>query len=150
MIVVACLLFAISGIWLGAAHLRPGTPGREPAAEVELRGTVLTAPLFPYMSQSLDVAGVTNPRLVSGAQSGLVDNDIVIGVVAFGEARAYLQSAFAQRAELHVVNDKLGNIPVTVTYCDLTSCTRVLTSGKSDSLLSIRCGGFRSSTEMAL
>src|SRR4051794_31936232 len=115
MMVVACLLFAISGIWLGAAHLRAITPERKPPSEPELQPAAISAPLFPYMSQSLDVAGVTNPRLVSAAQSGLLDNDIVIGVIAFGEARAYLQSAFAHQAGLHVVNDKLGNIPVTVT-----------------------------------
>ncbi len=53
--------------------------------------------------------------------------------------RHYLQSAFAHRPERHIVNDKLGNVPVTITHCDLTSCTRVLTSVKEGGSLSVRC-----------
>lgn len=98
----------------------------------------------------LDVAGVSDPQLVSAEESGLRDDDIVIGVEAFGVSRAYLRSAFDREPQRHVVNDRFGSVPVTITHCDSTRCTRVLTSGNGDNAVEIHCGGWLDIQEMAL
>ena len=132
--VAALLLSAIAGMWL--------IPSRQPAAGPPGIKTEL--------AEKLDAEGITNPKLVSASESGLLDTDLVIGVVAFGEARAYLQRALAYYPERHVVNDKFGDVPVTVTHCDVTSCTRVLTKGKKDAPVNVRCGGWSDKKGMAL
>ena len=103
---------------------------------------------FPPMN--MDLSGVNEPQLISAAASGLQDEELVIGVVAFGESRAYLQSALGGLPERHIVNDEFGSIPVSITYCDRTRCTRVLTSDKIKGRLDMRCGGWLAIQEMAL
>jgi hypothetical protein len=103
------------------------------------------------VSIPMDVSGVNDPHFVSAVESGIKDEDIVIGVVAFGESRAYLRSAFNFNGSPapHIVNDKFGSIPVSITHCDRTRCTRVLTSDTQSSI-KIRCGGWLDVQEMAL
>ncbi len=103
-----------------------------------------------YPAMALDVPGVNGPHLVSAGESGVRDEDIVIGVVAFGEPRAYLRSAFDGSPDRHIVNDKFGSVPVSITHCDRTRCTRVLTCDALQSSINIRCGGWLAVQEMAL
>ena len=112
--------------------------------------------LLPAMSldevpaMSLDAAGVSDPLLVSVAKVLLPDDEIVIGVTVVGEARAYLRLAFEQGPNSHVVNDLFGAVPVTVTHCDKTRCTRVVTAESRDASLDIHCGGWLVQQEMSL
>src|SRR5439155_127862 len=56
-------------------------------------------------------------------------------------ARAYLlESLFP--VELHVVNDMLGGVPVTITYCDQTDCLRVFTDPVGKQPLDMGVGGW--------
>jgi hypothetical protein len=55
------------------------------------------------------------------------DDSPVIGVTAGGRHRAYLVGALSA-PKSHVYNDRLGGVPVTVTYCDLDDCARVFTA----------------------
>jgi hypothetical protein len=55
--------------------------------------------------------------------SGLADGDEVIGVVVEGRPRAYRLGAL-EYPPWHVVNDVVGEVPVTIAHCDLTGCTR--------------------------
>jgi hypothetical protein len=103
-----------------------------------------------YLPIALDISGVNDPRLVTAVESGIKDDDIVIGVVAFGESRAYLRSAFDGAPDRHIVNDKFGSVPVSITHCDRTRCTRVLTSDTLQNSINIRCGGWLAVQEMAL
>lgn len=98
----------------------------------------------------LDEEGVRNPQLVSATTATLADDEMIIGVTAFGESRAYVRRAFDDVPARHVVHDKFGAVPVTITHCNRTRCTRVFTAKDGESALDIRCGGWLSQQEMAL
>jgi hypothetical protein len=143
-VVSLMLLAAIYGAWLGLVRKRSALP--EPAGqEATVVGRSPAASDF-----SLDAAGISNPMLVSAEQSGLLDSEIIIGVVAMGQPRAYLRSAFDSLPEKHIVNDMFGSVPVTIAHCDRTRCTRIFTSSKPGGSMNIRCGGLLASQQMVL
>ncbi|MBC7856441.1 MAG: DUF3179 domain-containing protein [Pirellulaceae bacterium] len=101
-------------------------------------------------TEMVDFPGVSCPEFKTADESAVQQSEIVIGVVAFGEARAYLRSAFDLRKQ-HIVNDKIGSVPITIIHCDRTRNTRVLTSGKPDGDANIRCSGWLvKKSEMAI
>jgi hypothetical protein len=73
-----------------------------------------------------ECAGVRLPPTRTPEESGLADREEVFGVVAGGRARAYRLAALSLPSR-HVVNDVVGDTPVTVAYCDRTDCARVYT-----------------------
>lgn len=135
------MITAASFLYLARGRTDPVMPHETNASGQQVAG-------FPAVS--CDVAGVIVPPLVSADESGLLDDEIVIGVSAFGESRAFLQSAFDQATDRHVVNDVMGLVPVTITHCDRTRCTRVFTSGDPKETMNIRCGGWLEIQEMSL
>ncbi len=63
------------------------------------------------------IPAVTNPKTVKAAEARfLKDIDRVVGVILYGQARAYPISILTQH---EIVNDELGETPVAVTYCPL-------------------------------
>ncbi len=66
---------------------------------------------------------MVKPEAVPAASSGMKPDEVVVGVVSNGRARAYRLDAMRDRAR-HIVNDVVGGSAVTVTYCDLTDCIR--------------------------
>jgi len=84
--------------------------------------------------------GKIRPPVVPVAQSGLADDEPVIGVRVGSQYRAYVTRAFAGTTN-HIVNDLIGKTPVSVTHCDLTLCTRVYTGDGADPLR-IMSGGY--------
>lgn len=92
----------------------------------------------------VDVPGIKNPNVFPGNDvDQRVDVEEVIGIVVGDRARAYLVEAFevgsqgsessftqenAQILERHVVNDVVGDLPVSITYCDKTLCKDVFTA----------------------
>jgi len=101
-------------------------------------------------AQRLSVAGVKNPSLLRADAATLVDDEIIIGVTAFGESRAYVRRAFDRLARRHVVHDQFGSTPVTITHCDRTRFTRVFISKDGKTQCDVRCGGWLEEQEMAL
>lgn len=89
----------------------------------------------PFMTPGVE------PKFVPAADASLAEDDDVIGVVVDGEARAYPVS-FLSGMTTHVVNDLIGQTPITVTYCDRTDCTRVFTDSSKQSELDVGTGGF--------
>jgi len=84
---------------------------------------------------------IVRPKVYSAESARLGPDEPVIGVVAGGRARAYRRAAF-ERAEHHVVNDLVGDVPLTVTHCDLTRCTRVY-AGDGVTPLQMTPGGYQ-------
>ncbi len=84
----------------------------------DLRG--LTIPVRQVMSGGVEKDGIpaiTDPKWVSAqAATYLKPQDRVIGLVQGKEARAYPLRIVEQH---EVVNDRLGGLPVAVTYCPL-------------------------------
>jgi hypothetical protein len=86
--------------------------------------------------------GVRQPATRAAAEAGLPDDAEVVGVEVGGRARAYLVRAM-KRPTHHVLNDLLGRVPVSVTYCDLRDCVRVYTGGEQGTPLGLDVGGWR-------
>jgi hypothetical protein len=89
-----------------------------------------------------EAPGIRQPRAFSAGEVALEDSEAVIGVTEGGHSRAYLVSALANRAK-HVVNDVLGGIPVSVTYCSLRNCVRVFQAFASHEPLDLSVGGLQ-------
>jgi hypothetical protein len=86
----------------------------------------LPGPVTKSVVRAAEPAGPA-PRAVPAAEVRLRDDAEVIGVVAGGRSRAYVVETLAPVSR-HVVNDLVGGVPVTVTYCDQTDCVRVFTA----------------------
>jgi hypothetical protein len=82
------------------------------------------------------------PRLLPADQAKLEDRVQVIGVTVKGKPRAYLLSALGGQPMVHVVNDLIGDVPVSLAYCDRTKCITVFTGPAHGALLALAFGGF--------
>jgi hypothetical protein len=89
---------------------------------------------------TLDIPGITQPPTLPNGKAGLDDNATVIGVSAGGRHRAYSMAAVGGGPSSDIVNDLLGDVPIAVTRCDLSRCTRVFT-GELGKLLDLSVGG---------
>jgi hypothetical protein len=132
------LLAAVFGIVvLGVVCLLlgyPPLPKTSPAAFLSADPNAVMPPT-PFITPPINT-----PPTISASQATLKDDEEVIGVIVKGKPRAYRLSAFAGPF-YHVVNDLLEGIPVSVTHCDQTKCTRVFTNeGKEP--LALKLGGF--------
>jgi hypothetical protein len=94
--------------------------------------------------RKFEFKGVHAPPTLKADESGLADDEVVIGVEAGGKARAYRLSAFLE-VTTHVVNDLVGGVPVSVAYCDVTDCVQVYTDPGESAPLDIRNGGLADS-----
>ena len=107
---------------------------------------VIAAAIFQIVRVSIDMAtplvAQTSP---SGeeplAASARVSNMApVVGVSVEGHYRAY-PLLFFMRPDRHVLNDLLGDVPITVTYCDLDDCVRIFTAPTRGQALAIAVNG---------
>lgn len=62
------------------------------------------------------IPAIDHPRFVEAARSGLADGDRVLGLALDGAARAYPVKILNWH---EVVNDRIGDRPVAITYCPL-------------------------------
>lgn len=97
----------------------------------------------------MDIPGDIQPTFTSAANFPLGDHEIVIGVVAFGQAKAYVRRVFSGPGT-HIVHDRFGKTQVTVTHCNRTRCTRVFTAAEDRDLSVMHCGGWMEQQELAL
>jgi hypothetical protein len=107
----------------------------------------------PYLWR-FENSGIARPSTRPAAAAGLGGDEEVIGVVVGGEARAYWLKALRYPPQ-HLINDELGESPVSVAYCDLSDCTRAYTKpgatgplelatvGLLDGKMVIKVGGVR-------
>jgi hypothetical protein len=80
-----------------------------------------------------DMPGIARPVAVSADDAGLDDDTPILGIRAGGHSRAYVLEAFATGPNSHIVNDVLGGVPVSVTHCNLSGCSRAFTNDASPS-----------------
>jgi len=86
------------------------------------------------------VSGLRMPKVMPADESRLPDATPVIGVAVDGHSRAYLPGAM-QDFSTHVINDRIGTVPVTITYCMLLKCARVFTRIGATEPLDVSLGG---------
>ena len=95
------------------------------------------------IDSDLESPGISRPAVVSAADAALDDAEPVIGVSIGGRHRAYRVAALALDRTSHIVNDVLGDVPVSVTHCDIRGCTRLFTADAPDEPLAISQGGLK-------
>jgi Protein of unknown function (DUF3179) len=98
---------------------RPAPPREEKAPSVE-------APKKSAVWRDILSSPVVRPRAIAASDAGLRPDEPVLGVVVDGRARAYRLGAMESRSG-HLINDVVGDVPVSVAYCDLTRCARAYT-----------------------
>lgn len=81
---------------------------------------------IPVHAPALDVPDALPPADVEPGEA-------VIGVAVNGKHRAYTLGSL-QGVTTHVVNDRLGGRPVSVSYCVRTGCVRVYTAAGGERL----------------
>lgn len=89
----------------------------------------------------LDKPPVGPPTAVSAAESDIPGTAVVIGVSAGGRHRAYLLDILAP-VDAHVLNDLVGDCPVTVSYCDKSEKVAVFTGPATGRPLEVAVGGW--------
>jgi hypothetical protein len=83
---------------------------------------------------------IVRPPTVKPSEATLQPDDFVIGVEVGGNARAYRLSAFDHPIG-HLINDVVGDVPVSVAYCNLSRCVRVYTDPRASEPLDIEVAG---------
>ena len=109
------------------------TDGAVPTAK-----ETLPLPMEPGELESLAVSGgppkdgipsIDNPSFVGPEDADFLDpGDPVFGVALNGEVKAYPQKILVQH---EIVNDRLGDLPVAVTYCPLTGTVQGFERGET-------------------
>ena len=92
--------------------------------------------------------GISRPTLYTAKDVNLPEDAMIIGCMIDGQARAYLQEAMTP-VTANVVNDMVGQLPVTVTFCNQTDCVRVFAAETSEEPIDMKTAGF-SNSEMVL
>jgi hypothetical protein len=96
-----------------------------------------------------EVSGVDRPKIIEASQSKLSPDEEVFGIVVGGKARAYRLDAFRDKAR-HVVNDLIGDLPISVTYCDLGDCVRGYAGAPGEGRLRLSTAGLMEGRQMIL
>lgn len=97
--------------------------------------------VYPFSDNRVRIAGIRHPEVESAAATRLLDKTPVIGVMVESRTRAYVVPAM-RLPSTHVINDLLGTEAVTVAYCDVSDCARVLTEKKRGSALDLAVAGY--------
>jgi len=135
-IMVALVSIAVGGVavlsvwWIERASLNAAQKGF----------TSIPAGSEPLWSK-FSMKSIFSPPTFPAGTAEVADTDEIIGVVANGKARAYTIEALSDRRQ-HIVNDVIGNVPVSVAYCDLKQCVRAYTSGGQSQPLEVEHGGY--------
>src|SRR5262249_32184947 len=85
--------------------------------------------------------GMRLPPATKSYEADLPDTEAVIGVSARVRHRAYRVGAM-RRMDAHVINDLIGEVPVTVTYDDRIDTAQVFTSDSMAVPLDVWMGGY--------
>lgn len=135
-----CGLALLSGV--GCSETAGPPAAAEPALSgpIEISGGGMAATPFIY-------PGLKQPAALPAAEANLPDDARVIGISTAEQSRAYLVTALSAMTT-HVINDVVGGIPVSITYCDQTDCTRAFTDDRTEPI-DLFIGGWMSD-EMAL
>jgi Protein of unknown function (DUF3179) len=83
---------------------------------------------------------IKRPGVVAAQDAGLPPDEMVIGVMVGGKARAYRLEAMEGRSK-HLVNDLVAGVPVSVAYCNVTGCVRGYTGPPGPAPLDLAVAG---------
>lgn len=86
--------------------------------------------LFPFLPLSCAVPEPTDPEFSTAEEADLDPMELVIGLQVGDEVKAYPISAMAP---LEILNDRIGGMPVAVTWCPLSASSAVFDRTVADS-----------------
>lgn len=114
---------------------------------VQAAASATSSPLMPDPRIKLqgDMPSIDRPDVLPADKAALDEDTPVIGVFVAGKARAYLLEAFEHGPASHLVNDVLGGVPISVTHCDVSGCSRVFTGSVVGRPLDLSVGGQKNS-----
>jgi Protein of unknown function (DUF3179) len=116
-----------------AALLPVGSAAQEPTNRDQSHYTQLKPEGFPIR---------TGVMAQAGREATLRDDDLVIGVVAGGEARAYPVNLMWEPVN-EVLNDTLGGQPITATWCPIAHSAVVYDGARGKDRLELGAVGLR-------
>ena len=87
--------------------------------------------------------GLTEPPTYKAREARLADSEEIIGIVVKDKSRAYVVRAFEGHLH-HIVNDLLYDVPISITFCDITHCAAVFTCRMRGRPLDLIMGGMAS------
>lgn len=90
-------------------------------------------------------APIERPVVHSVRDAGILPDDLVIGVIVDGKARAYRVAAMEGRTK-HLVNDVIADTPVSIAYCNLNGCARAYVGTPGTGPLKLRVSGLLDNT----
>ena len=93
--------------------------------------------------------GVIQPPVVDPLNVPWKNEEEVVGVTVNGQSRAYLVEALS-RPDYHIINDLIGLVPVSITYCNINRCARAFTQEGAKTPLDIAIGGQHNLRELLL
>jgi hypothetical protein len=130
---LAVTLVLAAGAVLSIARSGPGArraaaaPAKEAAKKSVMWRDILAVP-------------VRSPATVAAQDARLPPEEMVIGLVAGGRARAYRLGTMARLSQ-HLINDLVGGVPVSVSYCDRNECVRVYTGPSGSQPMELKVAG---------
>ncbi len=86
--------------------------------------------------------GILRPETIPADRATIGDDEEILGVIVDGQPRAYRLSAFLDPSA-HIVNDVIGDRPITVAYCNLSDCARAYAGPPGGAPLDIAQGGLK-------
>jgi hypothetical protein len=93
--------------------------------------------------------GVIQPLVFDPLNVPWKNDEEVVGVTVNGESRAYLVGTLS-RPDYHIINDLIGLVPVSITYCNINRCPRAFTREGANEPLDIAVGGQHNLRELLL
>jgi len=126
--IVALLMLASAYVFMDPIYWGVKNTTGEP---VDSWGTYST----PFL-----ISGIDRPAALPQAGAAVEDDAPVVGVEVEGQSRAYVLAAFRGPGK-HIVNDLLGDVPVSITYCDLCDSVKVFTGEAKGVSLRLNQGG---------
>jgi Protein of unknown function (DUF3179) len=126
------LVLAASGVLIMASS----GPGVRRAVESSTREVAKK----PATWRDLLALPIRSPAVVAAQDAGLQPDEMVIGVIAGGRARAYRLGTMARLSQ-HLINDLVGGVPVSVSYCDRNECVRVYTGPSGSQPMELKVAG---------
>ncbi len=135
LVAVVALAFAAAGAAVGVSYWSERAWLRAEAGRVWYHA----APSGPQWAH-IALNGVNRPPVLEADQADLGADEEVLGVEVGGKARAYRLDALRDKTR-HVVNDLVGGVPVSVSYCDIFDCARAYTEPHGSSPLGISVAG---------
>lgn len=97
----------------------------------------------------LDIPGVLTPDMKTATEIQIDPNEEVIGVSFQGQSFAFIKRGMNDPTK-HIVNFSVKGKPLSVTYCSLVDCARVLTAETDKKTLDLRVGGLDKHAQLVL